>query len=84
MPLLNLIAAFELKIHASLALLEAETAELSQTPFGIGHLTLVCALGYIDYRFADHEWRGRSPRLAAWFETMQQRPSVQATKPVDG
>ena len=83
-PLLNLIAAFELKIHASLALLEAEPAELSQTPFCIGHLTLVCALGYIDYRFADHEWRGRSPRLAAWFETMLQRPSVQATKPVDG
>lgn len=83
-PLANLMAAFELKINAALALVDAETPALSQTPFGIGHLTLVCALGYLDYRFASHEWRGRAPRLAAWFESMQQRPSVQATKPVDG
>ncbi len=83
-PLPTLIAAFELKINAALALLEGETAELSQSAFGIGHLTLVCALGYIDYRFASHEWRGRAPRLAVWFETMQQRASVKATEPVDG
>ena len=83
-PLPTLIAAFELKINAALALLEGETAELSQSAFGIGHLTLVCALGYIDYRFASHEWRARAPRLAVWFETMQQRASVKATEPVDG
>lgn len=84
LPLPALIAAFELKIDAALALVEAETPALSQAPFGIGHIALVCALGYLDYRFASHEWRGRAPRLAAWFESMQQRPSVQATKPVDG
>lgn len=83
-PLLNLIAAFELKINAALALLEEEVDALSLSPFGIGHLTLVCALGYIDYRFASHEWRGLAPRLAVWFETMQQRDSVKATEPVDG
>lgn len=83
-PLANLIAAFELKINAALALLEAEANALAQTPFGIGHLTLVCALGYIDYRFASHGWRARAPRLAVWFETVQQRASVKATAPVDG
>jgi glutathione S-transferase len=83
-PLPALMAAFELKINASLALLETETAALEQATFGIGHLTLVCALGYIDYRFASHGWRGRAPRLAAWFATVQHRPSVQATEPVDG
>lgn len=83
-PLANLMAAFELKINAALALLEVETPALAQTPFGIGHIALVCALGYIDYRFASHEWRGRAPRLAVWFETVQQRESVKATAPVDG
>ncbi|MFW5331504.1 glutathione S-transferase family protein [Hydrogenophaga sp. ZJX-1] len=83
-PLPTLIAAFELKLHASLALLEAETPELEPTPFGIGHLALVCALGYIDYRFASQAWRTHVPRLAAWFGAMQQRPSVRATEPVDG
>lgn len=52
--------------------------------FGIGHLTLVCALGYIDYRFDTLGWREQAPQLAAWFATMQQRPSVVATEPVDG
>lgn len=83
-PLANLMAAFELKINAALALLEVETPALAQTPFGIGHIALVCALGYIDYRFASHEWRGRAPRLAVWFETVQQRESAKATAPVDG
>jgi glutathione S-transferase len=83
-PLANLMAASELKINAALALLEVETPALAQTPFGIGHIALVCALGYIDYRFASHEWRGRAPRLAVWFETVQQRESVKATAPVDG
>lgn len=83
-PLPALIAAFQLKLDTSLALLEAETPALSQADFGIGHLTLVCALGYIDYRFAGQGWRAQTPRLAAWFETMQQRPSVRATEPIDG
>ncbi|QHE85201.1 glutathione S-transferase family protein [Hydrogenophaga sp. BPS33] len=83
-PLVNLIAAFELKINAALALLESEVDALAQAPFTIGHLTLVCALGYIDYRFASHCWRGRAPRLAVWFETMAQRTSMKATEPVDG
>lgn len=83
-PLARLMDAFEVKVNASLALLESEVAELQATPFGIGHLALVCALGYMDYRFADHGWRERAPQLATWFKTMQQRPSVRATEPVDG
>lgn len=83
-PLPNLMAAFELKLNASLALLESEVPALAQAPFGIGHLTLVCALGYIDYRFDHLGWRARAPALANWFATMQQRDSVKATEPVDG
>ena len=29
-------------------------------------------------------WRALAPRLAAWFATLEQRPSFQAIRPVDG
>lgn len=83
-PLKDLLAAFELKTRASLDLLEGEVPALEAAAFGIGHLTLVCALGYIDYRFGTLGWREQAPQLAAWFARMQQRPSVAATEPVDG
>ena len=77
-------SAFELKTRASLQLLEGEVPALESSNFGIGHLTLVCALGYLDYRFDSLGWRDQTPRRAAWFAQMQQRPSVAATQPVDG
>lgn len=83
-PLPALLAAFELKTQASLQLLESEAEALGASAFGIGHLTLVCALGYLDYRFDSFAWRAQAPRLAAWFAQMQQRASVLATEPVDG
>ncbi|MET1117015.1 MAG: glutathione S-transferase family protein [Comamonas sp.] len=83
-PLPALLAAFELKTGATLALLEGEAGALGASAFGIGHLTLVCALGYLDYRFDSFAWRAKAPQLAAWFAQMQQRPSVAATEPVDG
>jgi glutathione S-transferase len=49
----------------------------------IGTITLGCALGFLDFRFADHPWRtGREP-LAAWFEAFAARPSMQASIPKD-
>lgn len=83
-PLTALLAAFELKTRASLQLLESEVDALSASAFGIGHLTLVCALGYLDYRFDSFGWREQAPQLAGWFAQMQQRPSVAATEPVEG
>jgi len=83
-PLAALLAAFELKTQASLQLLESEVAALQASAFGIGHLTLVCALGYLDYRFNSFGWRQQAPQLAAWFAQMQQRPSVVATEPAEG
>jgi glutathione S-transferase len=41
------------------------------------------ALGYLDFRFASLAWRDGHPKLAAWHETFNARPSVQANMPVD-
>lgn len=77
------IAAFEAKTRAALAVLDNETPTLAETPLNIGHLTIGCALGYLDYRFAALGWRTGHDRLAGWFAPFNARPSMQATIPTD-
>lgn len=79
-----LIAAFDTKTQAALVQLDKETVQLAQAPFSIAHVTLMCALGYIDYRFATLGWRNAAPALAAWFASLQDRPSFALTEPIDG
>ncbi len=78
-----LLDAFAVKYAATLARLEAEAPALDAAPFRLGHIAIVCALGYLDFRFAGMDWRGAHPRLAAWFDKQLQRPSVRMTVPVD-
>ena len=84
MPLPTLIDAFELKTRASLRQLDDEAQALAETPFSIGHITVGCALGYLDYRFDGFGWRGIAPRLADWEAELRKRPSFQLTEPIDG
>lgn len=79
----ELLDAFAAKNAATLARLDEETAALEAAPFRLGHIALVCALGYLDFRFPDLDWRSAHPRIAAWFGKQSQRPSVQKTVPVD-
>jgi glutathione S-transferase len=68
---------------AVLKSLEAEAPALAEAPFGIGHVAIGCALSYLDFRYADEDWRKDHPRLAQWHATFATRPSVKATEPVD-
>ena len=77
------LAAFQVKIDTGLARLEDEAAALAQDGFDIGHVTIGCLLSYLDYRFADLDWRAGHPGLAAWHATFSQRPSALATMPDD-
>lgn len=60
--------------------LEAE-AESLNGPVTIGQLAVACALGYLDLRFGDDQWREGRPALSAWYEAFSQRPSIATTKP---
>jgi glutathione S-transferase len=67
------------KWRRSLDALEAEAASLDVVD--IGTIAIACALGYLDFRFADDDWRAGRPRLAAWFEQFARRPSIATTGP---
>ncbi len=71
------------KLTACVAALETEADALAAGAFGVGHLTIGVALGYLDFRFAGLSWRTGHPRLAAWQDTFDARPSVLANMPVD-
>ncbi len=79
-----LIDAFDHKTRASLQRLDGEAAALHDAPFAIGHVALACALGYLDFRFEDLDWRALAPRLAGWQQTVEQRASYAATSPALG
>ena len=50
-------------------------------PLDIGHIAVGCALGYIDLRVPERNWRNGRPELASWFADFSDRPSAKATFP---
>ncbi len=68
------------KVRGGLAALEAEADKLGVT-VDIGTITIGCALGYLDFRFADLGWRTAAPKLATWYQGFSARASMQATVP---
>ena len=75
------ISGQKLKVTRGLDLLEAQPEMLAGAEPDIGQIAIACALGYLDFRYADWPWRPGRPRLEAWFRRFEQRPSMQATKP---
>lgn len=48
----------------------------------IGQIAVGCALGYLDFRHADMDWRSGRPALADWYARFSRRDSMRATEPV--
>lgn len=71
------------KVEASLDELEPQAPSLAVQRPTIGEITLGCALGYLDFRFAELDWRAAHPQTARWFDAIVQLPAMQATTPRD-
>jgi glutathione S-transferase len=69
------------KIARSLDAIEARWMGHLAGPFCIGQIAVIAALGYLDFRFGDRNWRTGRPALADWAARMAERPSVKATVP---
>lgn len=64
-------------IRATLSELERRCPD-TLTP---GAISLLCALGYLDFRHAELNWRDDHPDLANWYKRLSQRPSFTSTEP---
>ncbi|MGZ0786478.1 glutathione S-transferase [Pseudomonas sp. TKO26] len=69
------------KIRRALAVLESEAIAELASHFDVAAISVACALGYLDFRHPDLEWRQEQPKLAAWYLEVSQRPSMLATRP---
>jgi glutathione S-transferase len=79
----DVLSSYEVKTRSSLGFLDSEAAALGAAPLSIGHVAIGVALGYIDFRFPALAWRDENKKIAAWYDTFSQRPSMQNTLPVD-
>lgn len=69
--------------------LAAMSADLGEQPwchggsFSLADIAVGCALGYLDFRFADIHWRETHANLALLVDKLSQRPSFVETVPKD-
>ena len=68
-----------LKVDQALDFLEQNSADLEGV--NIGTIAIGCALGYLDFRYADRGWPQKHPKVAAWWKKMGTRPSFAQTVP---
>lgn len=69
------------KVQRALAELERQVGQL-QGPLDLAQIGVACALGYLDFRFADIDWRVSHPGLAAFQQAFAQRDSMRSSAPV--
>ena len=69
------------KIARALDAIERSWMSHLQGRVDMGQIAVACALGYLDLRHADRQWRDGRPALAAWYEGFSARPSMTETAP---
>ncbi len=67
-------------VARTLAVLEADPPHRH---LDIGSISVACALGYLDFRFAHEPWREAHPALTAWFAAISEEPALARTVPSD-
>lgn len=62
--------------------LDAMLADMpTQETLDIGSISYACALGWLDFRFPDLNWRAGRQALADWHVSYEERPAMLATRP---
>lgn len=72
------------KIHQCLAAMAAglgEKAWCTGTYHSLADISVGCALGYLDFRFPDIDWRSAHPNLEKLYSKLLQRPGFIDTAP---
>ena len=59
--------------------LQNQWMDLLNDPLNMAHISIACALGYLDLRHDARNWRQGHDALAAWFADFSKRPSFHKT-----
>lgn len=70
------------KVAGGLDALEDRWMSHLTGPLTMAQIAVGCALGYVDLRLPEKNWRVGRPQLAAWEAKLAERPAMQETKPV--
>jgi len=68
------------KIDRTLTWFESNKSQW-QGDVDLAQITLACALGYLDFRTPECNWRDKNPAIAQWFTLFSDRDSFQQTVP---
>ena len=64
---------------------QATLDALERTKFAkdptIGEISVACAIGYVEFRMPDLDWKSSRPKLADWYARFCEYPSMKATQP---
>mgnify|MGYP005652199541 FL=1 len=69
-------------VFNGIAALEQEAETFGDT-VDVGIIAIAVALSFADQTFPDDDWRSDSPKLAAWFDEFDKRPSMTETVLMD-
>ncbi|QBY02811.1 glutathione S-transferase family protein [Rhodophyticola sp. CCM32] len=69
------------KVTRTLDAIETRWMSHLHGPLDMGQIAIACALGYLDFRHGDKDWRPGRDNLAAWYAGFAERPSMQGTMP---
>lgn len=72
------IARYKAAIARTVDVLEADPPHRH---IDIGSITVACALGYLDFRYASDPWRPNHPKLTEWYDAFSQNPCIALTAP---
>lgn len=68
------------KVARAVDVLEKEASSLGALKT-VGDIAVACALGYLDFRFANEPWRPGHPKLEAWYASVVSLPPMAKTAP---
>lgn len=73
------------KVHLGLKVISEELGAqpwCTGESFNLADIALGCALGYLDFRFPEIDWRRTHPNLSEIYDRLMQRPAFRETAPV--
>ncbi|PCH51293.1 MAG: glutathione S-transferase [Hyphomicrobiales bacterium] len=71
--------SFDTKVKATMAQLEKEVVDFKTQPLNLGHISVVCVLAQLNFRYPNCNWQKAHPTLSAWYNGISRLCSVLAT-----